>query len=429
MKSKTDMSSDVAKTLQIDRRPVRRRRLVLWICAALIVVVTVVVAANRGGGDNSGTVRFQTQEVRNGDLTVLVTATGTLAAINSVDVGSELSGTVKVVEADYNDRVRKGQILARLDTSKLEAQTTQSRAALAAAKAKVLQSRATVKETRAKLAQYQKVRELSDNKVPSQAEFDAAEAALARAIADEASSVAAVDQAQATLDGNETELSKGVIHSPIDGIVITRSIEPGQTVAAAMQAPVLFTLAEDLKKMKLQVNVDEADVGRVRQEQRATFTVDAYPDRIFEARISQIRYGSSTVDGVVTYLTVLLVDNNDLSLRPGMTATAEIVVQRAEKAILVPAAALRFTPPVQVEKKQSGGLLSAILPHPPRSENGPPTQEASLAKRQQRVWILKDGKPAAIPVVIGSTDGTVVQVLSGEVKPGMALITDTTTVQ
>ncbi|MCG6537593.1 MAG: efflux RND transporter periplasmic adaptor subunit, partial [Syntrophales bacterium LBB04] len=347
----------------------------------------------------------------------------------SVDAGSELSGTVKTVEAVYNDREKKDQVLARLNTTKLEAQVTQSKAALEAAKAKVLQSQATVKETRAKLAQYQKVRELSNNKVPSQAEFDAAEAALARAIADEASSIAAVAQAQATLDANQTDLSKTVIRSPIDGVVITRNIEPGQTVAAAMQAPVLFTLAEDLTKMKLQVNVDEADVGQVRQGQQATFTVDAYPDRTFVARISQVRYGSSTVDNVVTSLPVHLVDTKDLALRPGMTATAEIVVQKVEKAILVPAAALRFTPPAQVEKKQSGSLLGAILPHPPRPESAQPLQEASLNKKQQRVWILKDGKPLAIPVTIGSTNGTMVQILSGDVKPGMALLTDTTTVQ
>jgi HlyD family secretion protein len=358
-----------------------------------------------------------------------VTATGTLAATNSVEVGCELSGTAKTVRADYNDIVKTGQVLADLDTSKLDAQLTQSKAALEAAKAKVQQAQATVKETQAKLAQYRKVKELSNNKVPSQAEFDAAEAALARGMADEANTKAAVAQAQASIDATETELRKAVIRSPIDGIVITRSIEPGQTVAAAMQAPILFTLAEDLTKMKLQVNVDEADVGQVRKGQPATFTVDAYPDRTFEARISQVRYGSSTVDGVVTYLTVLQVENGDLSLRPGMTATAEIVVQKVEKAILVPAAAVRFTPPVQVEKKQSSSLLGSILPHPPSPENTQPPQEASLSKKQQRVWILKEGKPVAIPVTIGPTNGTMVQVRSGDVKPGMALLTDTTTGQ
>jgi HlyD family secretion protein len=341
-------------------------------------------------------------------------------------VGSELSGTAKVVRADYNDAVKKGQILVELDTSKLEATLTQSKAALEAAKAKVLQAQATVKETQAKWVQYRRVRELSNGKVPSQAEFDAAEAALARAIADEASATAAVAQAQATVEANQTELSKAIIRSPINGIVITRSIEPGQTVAASMTTPTLFTLAEDLTKMKLQVNVDEADVGRVKNGQPATFTVDAYPDRTFEARISQVRYGSSTTDGVVTYVTELQVDNKDLSLRPGMTATAEIVVQKVDKATLVPLAALRFTPPIEEEQKQrSGGVIGAILPHPPREKND--TNGPDTNKKKQQVWVLKEGKPVAIPVTIGASNGTMVEVIDGDVKPGLPVLTEATT--
>lgn len=425
MMSKNRAEPGVEKDLQLDKGPARRTRKVLWIVAVLVIVVIGVIAVLNRKGTASSAVKFQTQEVRQGDLTVIVTATGTLAATNSVDVGSELSGTAKTVRADYNDVVKTGQILAELDTSKLEAQLTQSKAALEAAKAKVLQAQATVKETQAKLVQYRKVKELSNNKVPSQAEFDAAEAALARAIADEANTKATVAQAQATLDANQTELSKAVIRSPINGIVITRSIEPGQTVVASMTAPILFILAEDLTKMKLQVNVDEADVGQVRKNQPATFTVDAYPDRSFDARISQVRYGSTTVDGVVTYLTVLQVDNKDLSLRPGMTATAEIIVQKVDKAVLVPAAALRFTPPVQEEQKQSGGLIGAILPHPPREKNG--TNESDTNKKKQHVWILKDGKPKAIPVTVGASNGTMVQVLSGDIRPGVSLLTDAVT--
>ena len=309
-------------------------------------------------GNQSTAARYKTEEVRRGDLTVIVTATGTLQPTNKVEVGSELSGIIKSVEADYNSKVKVGQVLARLDTSKLEAQVTQSRAALESAKAKVLQAQATVKETRAKLAQFQKVRELSNNKVPSQSELDAAEAAFERAKADEASATAAVSQAQATLQANETDLSKSVIRSPINGIVLTRSMEPGQTVAASFTAPVLFTLAEDLTQMELHVNVDEADVGKVQEGQEATFSVAAYPDRTFEARIIQARYGSSTTSGVVTYETVLKVDNPDLSLRPGMTATADITVKKVENAILIPSAALRFTPPVRTGNEDPPAVWS-----------------------------------------------------------------------
>ena len=208
-------------------------------------------------------------------------------------------------------------------------------------------------------------------------------------MADVASAKAAVSQAQATLDANLTDLSKAVIRSPINGIVLTRKVEPGQTVAATLDPPVLFKLAEDLTKMELHVDVDEADVGHIQEGQNATFSVAAYPNRIYDARIVQARFGSTTTSGVVTYETVLEVDNQDLSLRPGMTATADIVVKKVENAVLVPSTALRYTPPAQPEKKSSDGLISTLLPHPPIS--GTQLSEDAASKKQQRVWTLRDG--------------------------------------
>jgi HlyD family secretion protein len=257
--------------------------------------------------------------------------------------------------------------------------------------------------------------------------MDAAEAAFERAKADLANYVAAVSQAEATVQANETDLSKSVIRSPINGIVLTRSIEPGQTVAASFQAPVLFTLAEDLTKMELHVNVDEADISKVREGQQASFSVAAYPNGTFEARITQARYGSSTTSGVVTYETVLKVNNSDLSLRPGMTATADITVKKVENALLIPSAALRFTPPAQEEKKEeksSGNIIGSLLPRPPR-QSYPKTNSVMGNKSQQRVWTLKDGQLTAIPVTIGSTDGSMTEVVAGEIKPGMAVVVDT----
>jgi HlyD family secretion protein len=303
---------------------------------------------------------------------------------------------------------------------------TQAKAALESAKANVLQAQATLNETRSKLAQYQKVRELSNNKVPSQTELDAAEAAFERAKADEASAKAAVSQAQATLETYETDLSKTIIRSPINGIVLTRSVEPGQTVAAAFQAPVLFTLAEDLTKMELHVDVDEADVGKVRQGQEAVFTVDAYPDRTFQAKIIQTRYGSQTVDGVVTYETVLKVDNSDLSLRPGMTATADITVKKVENAVLVPNAALRFTPPEQKEETSSRGLLGALLPGPP-PDTSKQLQDEPANKSQQSVWKVNDGTLTAINITVGSSDGIMTEVVNGDIEPGTELVVGTLT--
>jgi HlyD family secretion protein len=429
MTSKIKPESDVAKTLGIDRSSAPRKRLKRWLSAALVVIVAVTTAMIiwKQAADNSNTTQYKTQEVQRGDLVVIVTATGTLQPTNEVDVGSELSGIIESVEVDYNDRVNVGEILARLDTSKLEAQLAQSKAALESAKAKVLQAQATVKETRTKLTQLQKVWELSDKKVPSQSELDAAEAAFERAKADQASATAEVTQARATLEAYETDFSKAVIRSPINGIVLTRSVEPGQTVAASFQAPVLFTLAEDLTQMELHLDVDEADVSQVKVEQEATFSVDAYPNRAFQARITQTRYGSKTVEGVVTYETVLKVDNSDLSLRPGMTATADITVKKVENAILVPSAALRFTPPVHQKQAQSGGsLISKLLPHPPSETEQ--REYVSPDKTQQRVWVLQDGEPVAIPIAIGATDGLMTEVLNGEIKPGIAVIVDTVSV-
>jgi len=218
-----------------------------------------------------------------------------------------------------------------------------------------------------------------------------------------------------------------VLHSPIDGVVLTRAVEPGQTVAAALQAPVLFTLAENLAQMELHVYVDEADVGRVQAGQPATFTVDAYPSRTFQARIAQVRCGAKTVNGVVTYETVLSLDNRDLALRPGMTATAVITVRTVADALLVPNAALRFTPSslgaAAVASAASGGLLRRLLPGPPPM---PPKgqQGANGDAKQPRVWTLRKDELVPIPVRAGSTDGLWTEIVDGPVTPGAALVVD-----
>ncbi|OGW37031.1 MAG: efflux transporter periplasmic adaptor subunit [Nitrospirae bacterium GWC2_56_14] len=424
MITKTDNKKDITEILGVDGssghtwRWTRRRTLMV----VLGVIVAVIVSRLLAG--NGAPVRYKTQDAKRGSLTVVVTATGTLQPTNTVSVGSEVSGIVKTVEVTYNSRVVAGQVLARMDTTKLEAQHTQARAALESARAKVLQTEATVVETKAKLAQYQKVRELSKNKVPSQSEMSSAEASYERAKADAAAAAAAVSEAQAAVQANETDLSKSVIRSPIKGVVLTRSIEPGQTVAASFQAPTLFTLAEDLAKMDLHVNVDEADIGKVREGQNANFSVSAYPNRTFRAQITQARYGSTTTSGVVTYETVLKVDNKDLALRPGMTATADITVQEIADALLVPNAALRFTPVVQETTATSGGsLVSKLLPRPPQPKQNNKGQDQD--KKQQKVWILQDGKPTAIELTTGASNGILTEVVSGNIEPGVKLLVET----
>jgi HlyD family secretion protein len=397
----------------------RHKRLVV---AAAVAVLIAAFLWLRSGRDAAAPT-FKTETATTGTLVVKVSATGKLQPTNQVDVGSELSGIVDRVLVDENDRVKKGQVLAQLDLAKLQDNVAKSRALLASAEAQVLQAQATVAEKRSTLARFRQVSELSGGKVPSRNEMDTAEANAKRAVADETSARAAVAQAQAALRSDETNLYKASIRSPIDGVVLTRKVEPGQTVAASFQAPVMFTLAEDLKQMELQVDVDEADVGQVEVGQPATFTVDAWPGRKYSAVITRVGYGSQEKDGVVSYVSVLRVGNDDLSLRPGMTGTAEITTLIRRNALLVPNAALRFTPPKAEapQKKPSGSVLGALMPRPPAAARKARMQSSDA---KPKVWILTDGKPTAIEVSTGATNGKVTEITGGNLKAGMEVITE-----
>jgi HlyD family secretion protein len=395
-----------------------------WRLAVLIaVVVAATVSARWAVNGSRAAVQYRTAEVHRGELVVTVTATGTLQATTKVEVGSELSGIITTVAVSYNDRVAVGQVLVQLDTQKLEAQVLLSEANLKAAKAKVVEAQATVVET---AHEKRRAQALLPKRAISDHDAVAAEAAHERAEASLANARAQVAVAQANLDLDRTNLSKATIHSPVNGIVLERKVEPGQTVAAMMQTPVLFTLAEDLTRMELHVDVDEADVGQVVRGQSATFTVDAYPDQRFPAQITEVRYASKTVDGVVTYETVLRVDNSQLLLRPGMTATADITTKRIDDALLVANAALRFTPPAALAPPAAGGggFLSRLVPHPPQKP--PPARDAETANsKQQKVWVLHEQQPVAVPVTVGATDGRMSEVVAGELHPGVQVVTDT----
>lgn len=395
-------------------------RLRRWLILGAGAVAVIAALALLGGGDQGAAGRYITEEASAGKLTVTVSATGTLQPTKSVDVGSEQSGTLATVLAQENDRVKKGQLLAQLDTAKLRDAVAKSSAALAAANASVAQARATVAEAKASLSRMRQVAELSGGKVPARTELETAEATLQRAVANEASARASVVQAEAVLKTDETNLSKGTIRSPVDGVVLTRKVEPGQSVVAAMTIPVLFTLAEDLARMELQVKVDEADVGTVKLGQPASFTVSAWPGRNFPATIERVGLGSTITDNVVTYKTVLTVNNDDLALRPGMTATATIVTAQRDNALLVPNAALRFTP-TKATPKADGSLVASLLPRPP-SETKRATATAVPGALQ--VWVLEGGEPRAVPVKTGVSNGRFTEITGGELKPGMAVITE-----
>jgi HlyD family secretion protein len=406
-----------------------------WVNWAVVTVILIVIAMFVATREDGAAQKYVTQEVTRGSLTMTITATGNLEPRNQVDIGSELSGTIRSVMVDVNDRVETGQLLAVLDTTRLNAQVLQAQGSLASAAARVVQSTAGLKEARANYARLLKVRELSGHKLPSQQHLDVAEAGVARAEGEETAAHAAVAQARASLEAIRTDLGKAEIRSPISGLVLVRSVEPGQTVAAALQAPVLFTLAEDLTKMELHVSVDEADVGSVEAGQHATFTVDAFPDRAFEARISQVNFasnspqksatngasgehGSAASTGVVTYETVLEVDNSELLLRPGMTATTEVVTSRLSDVTLVPNAALRFTPvkaqfPGMDNDSERGTGMMALMPYLAERWKCPRQHGEALGC----AWVLEQGNPVLAIFKPGPTDRTMTQVLQFERLP------------
>jgi len=317
----------------------------------VIVAIALGIVSYFWRSEEDNSFVYKTEEVKLGSLTVTVSATGKLTPTNQIEVGSELSGIIESVFVDENDVVESGQVLAQLDTAKLNDAVEKSQAALIAQQASVAQALATLAETRTNLYRLRQLYELSDGEIPSQSQIDTAVANLRRAQADEKSSKAAVQQAEANLRSDKTNLSKATLISPIDGVVLKRSIAPGQTVAASFQAPVLFTIAEDLRKMELHVDVDEADVGSIVKGQNSYFTVDAWPDRQYSASIHRVSFAADNTDDVVTYPTILDVVNTDLSLRPGMTGTAVITTLNLENQILVPNAVFRLNLSANIDTK------------------------------------------------------------------------------
>lgn len=416
------------------KRPFRKRR------ASLVLLLSALVSA--GGvlwwfwspGNATTVPRFETAAVRKGSLKITVSATGTLKPVNQVEVGSEISGIIREVLVDFNDPVAKGQVLARLDAASLEAQYLQSEASLEVARAEHLQAQADAEETKVNLGRLENTYRLSSGKVPAKQDVDTAAAKHQVAMAQVKVAKANIARAEAVLEANASQLAKASIHSPITGVVLDRSVETGQTVAASLQAPILFTLAEDLTNMMLYVSVDEADVGKIKEGQPADFVVDAYPDKTFPARITQVRFAPQTENGVVTYQCLLKVDNTDLLLRPGMTATAEIEVQNEPGALLVPNAALRFTPESPSrsssvrERQATGGsvgsdIVSKLFSRPGRGNPGGRSDGERPRPVPTRVWIPDNGKPRPVPVITGASDGISTIIVSGDLHPGALVLT------
>ncbi len=384
---------DIKKTLGLEQTGIGWKKWP-WISGFIFILLVASASIYWFWIRQTNTVQYKTEMVKRGNLIIKVTATGNLEPVNTVEIGSELSGLIKTVNVDVNDRVKTGQVLAVLDTKRLEAEVLQSRAAQASARASLTQASATLNEQRQLMERAEK---LYAQSYISKQDYENYQASLKRATAAEENARAQVQTTEAALNVAETSLGKARIISPFDGIVLTRNIEPGQAVAASFQTPVLFTLAQDLTHMQLNVDIDEADVGQVREGQNATFTVDAYPNRTFPARLTKLYFASQKVEGVVTYKGILDVDNKDMVLRPGMTATADIVTNSISNALMVPNSALRFTPP---------GISESNIP------------------KGKIVWTLRDEKPVPLSLKTGLTDEIYTEVIADDIREGTPVIID-----
>lgn len=421
--------SDTTNQQEIDdflgepKKPFWKRKIV-WI-PALVLLLALILYFLFGGGERQ--VNYITEEVESRSLDLVVTATGNLRPTNQVEVGSEVSGRIDEVLVDVNDVVTRGQVLALINTDVIDDQIAQGRANLNAARAAVEQARATLEVDQAQLARLQEVFRLSDGRVPSQTEMQAAEGAVRRDEAALASAQANVASAEASLRTAQTNRDRAVIRSPVSGVVLVRQVEPGQTVAASFNTPTLFILAEDLSVMQLRVKVDEADVGRVETGQPAIFTVDAYPGREFPATVERVDLASGNIaaasqqqnaNAVVEYEARLTVDNASGLLRPGMTATASVRTDSTQEQLTVPNGALRFEPPVEEE---SGGMNL-------RNDNFGLEREEERATigagSRQTIYVLEeDNELREIMVTTGLSDGRHTIVTSDELEVGMQVVT------
>jgi HlyD family secretion protein len=365
------------------------------ILIGIIIVIALAAAAFFLIRNKGNDIKFGTEKVVKGDIVMTVTATGTVNAVTTVLVGTQVSGTIKTLYADFNSPVKKGQIIAQIDPAAFQAQVEQAKANLLAAKANHEKAEATLIDAK---RTKERNEELFSKNLIARSDKDTAETNYETAKASVNAAKSQIAQTGAALEFSETNLRYTKILSPVDGVVISRNVDVGQTVAASFQTPTLFTIAQDLTKMQIDTNVDEADIGKITVRQEVEFTVDAYPDHVFKGKVWQVRNAPITVQNVVTYDVVIQVDNPELKLKPGMTANVSIIISTKKDVLKIPNAALRFKP----------------------SEKGLVTSE----KRGPGVWILALDKPKRISVSLGISDGNYTELVSGEIKEGQELIVE-----
>lgn len=395
--------------------PTKKRAVAAAVVAAVVLLVGWRVSRRPAPP------AYETLAADRGPIVARVTASGTLSALVTVQVGSQVSGRIQSLHADFNSRVKRGQVIARIDPQLFAAAVEQARANLQAAEGNLLRAKAQAVDAD---RQAKRARALSDQKLVAVADAETAESTADAARAGVAASEGSVAQAKAALNQAQVNLGYTSIISPTDGVVISRNVDVGQTVAASLQVATLFVIAEDLSRMQVDTSVSEADVGKVQTGMQATFTVDAFPGERFVGKVRQVRNAATTVQNVVTYDAVIDVANEELKLRPGMTANVTFVWADRKDALRVPNAALRFRPPAE--------LLSGAPPGRPGAPDGAkapaPGKEARGDERgaanERTVWVLRAGKPAPARVKVGVTDGTATEVLEGELAAGDACIVD-----
>jgi HlyD family secretion protein len=398
-----------------------------FLFVGVLAVVVVLGLAYWGLRDGAKENPYVTAPVQKGDITQVVTATGSLQAVVTVQVGSQVSGTIAKLYADFNSQVKQGQIVVQLDQDKFKASVDQAKANVVSAEANTAKAKVAVEDSKRTL---ERNKELRKRELVAQSDLDAAETAYSTAVAQLEVNKAQVALAKAGLEQAAVDLNHTVIRSPVDGIVVSRNVDVGQTVAASLQAPVLFLIANDLAKMQVDTNVSEGDVGNVWIDQETIFTVDAYPTRRFRGKVLQVRNAPIMVQNVVTYDAVVAVDNKDLLLKPGMTANVEFLVSRKEGALKIPNAALRFRPPEDKQQVQpapsgpnegqrSGGAARGGGRGAGQGSRG---KGEGRANREGTVYALRDQKATPVRVQLGISDGTSTEVITDQLKDGEQVV-------
>ncbi|WP_157277712.1 efflux RND transporter periplasmic adaptor subunit [Aliarcobacter butzleri] len=403
-------NKDLLEELESFSSKKRINRKFIYIAIAIISFLAIVLFFIFNGNDKSNKIEYITKKVTQGDLSVVVSTTGNLNPTNSVEIGIEVSGTLKEIFVDFNDEVKAGQILAKIDTVKLQSQVDSSTAALAIAVANQKESQVLLNNKKTLYDRTLNMYKNSGGKYPSKNELDDTRFSYEAAIESLEAAKAKVLQAQSNLKTDKQNLEKASVKSSIDGIVLNREVEVGQTLAATMSAPKLFTIAKDLTNMDLIVSIDEADVADIKKDLPVTFAVDAYPNKVFNGKVKQVRLNPVDTNGVVTYETVVSVDNEDLLLKPGMTATAKIITKESKNKLLIPNGALRFKPKMQEQKNGGVNLVGPNM-------NRPANVARDLSKKElSPIFILENNQPKRVMVKVLDSDGKLTSIESEELK-------------